>query len=208
MPPGWGFVYNCSIYHLEKRSTKVVTKHSIAEQQAWLGEVQIRAARREDLPALEWDGEYAAFRSIYARTYEQSLRDEGAVWVADLHGEIIGQVMLRFEVSYGGYRSGERSASLFAFRVKAPYRSAGLGTRLMELAEDDLRRRGIHRVTLNVAKSNTAAQRLYRRRGYREIGEDYGVSSYPDASGKPHLVDEPAWTMEKWLDFDEASEGL
>lgn len=75
----------------------------------------------------------------------------------------------------------------------------GLGTRVMEIVEEDLRARGFQIVTLNVAKDNPGAQRLYERRGYVRVAHEPGIWSYPDENGVWHTVVEPAWRMEKNL---------
>lgn len=49
------------------------------------------------------------------------------------------------------------------------YRNQGLGTRLLEAAQDQARRLGLPRVSLICFERNEAAMRLYRRFGYREI---------------------------------------
>jgi ribosomal protein S18 acetylase RimI-like enzyme len=62
-----------------------------------------------------------------------------------------------------------------------------------------LKQRGFKFVTLNVAKDNPNALRLYRRLGYRIIGSRPGVWSYKDHYGKIQYVEEPAWRMMKRL---------
>lgn len=48
------------------------------------------------------------------------------------------------------------------------YRGRGLGTRLMRLAEEQARARGLTRLSLIVFEANAGAKRLYDRLGYRE----------------------------------------
>ena len=75
----------------------------------------------------------------------------------------------------------------------------GLGTRIMQVVEEDLRQRGFEYVTLNVAKTNVDAQRLYYRHGYIVVAPESGIWNYPDQYGVWHRVEEPAWCMEKKL---------
>jgi ribosomal protein S18 acetylase RimI-like enzyme len=72
----------------------------------------------------------------------------------------------------------------------------------MHFIEDDLDRRGFKFVTLNVAKDNPKALRLYRRLGYRIIGSRPGIWSYTDNEGRVQYVEEPAWRMMKRLKRD------
>jgi ribosomal protein S18 acetylase RimI-like enzyme len=73
----------------------------------------------------------------------------------------------------------------------------------MGFIEDDLRQRGYKLVTLNVAKENQAAQRLYQRLGYRVVGSRPGTWSFRDPDGVLHRVKEPSWRMVKDLDKDQ-----
>ncbi len=52
---------------------------------------------------------------------------------------------------------------MYAFRIRPPFRGAGLGTRMMQVMEDDLLHRGYNSITLNVGKTNYTARRLYSR---------------------------------------------
>ncbi len=43
----------------------------------------IREARAEDLPALEWEGEYRRYRLVYQRAYAEALRGRRILLVAE-----------------------------------------------------------------------------------------------------------------------------
>ncbi len=166
----------------------------------WVQKVIIRHIQESDLPALEWDGEFAHFRRVYADAYRRSMRGGLVMWVAELpDGGIIGQVFIQLNSNRKELADGRRKAYLYSFRIKPEYRSAGLGSRVLDVVEDDLRERGYNSVTLNVAKDNIGAQRLYERHGYRVVAHEPGVWSYPDETGQWQLVNEPAWRMEKRL---------
>ena len=55
------------------------------------------------------------------------------------------------------------------------------------------------RLTLNVARDNLEAIRLYHRLNFQIVGEEPGIWSYIDHLGKWHTVEEPSWRMEKHL---------
>jgi len=162
--------------------------------------ITIRQATRADLPALEWDGAYAHFRRLFERTYEQAERGEAAMYLVEhpLDG-IIGQAFVQFNSLRPELADGQTRAYVYSFRVKPAYRGRGIGTRLMHTIETDLRQRGFARVTLNVAKDNLLARRLYERLGYRVVASDPGHWSYIDHEGHRRFVSEPAWRMEKAL---------
>ncbi len=57
--------------------------------------IHIRPLEKADLPALEWDGEYAHFRKLYQQHYENSLGGNTLIWVAEnANKEVVGQVFI------------------------------------------------------------------------------------------------------------------
>ena len=90
-------------------------------------------------------------------------------------------------------------SSDLAFRVKPQWRNRGIGSHLMTYVEKDLYEKGFRFATLNVAKENPDARRLYERLGYKVIGSKPGVWSFQDDNGKTQHVNEPAWRMMKKL---------
>lgn len=154
----------------------------------------------DDLPKMEWEGEYAHFRRVYADAYQRMLRGYSILWVAELPGiGLVGQVFIQLTCDRHELADGSERAYLYSFRVRSEYRSLGIGTRMMEVVEQDLRERGFYAITLNVARDNPRAQQLYARRGYRVVAPEPGIWSYPDDKGVWHRVEEPAWRMEKIL---------
>lgn len=164
----------------------------------WLKDVVIRQLEESDLPALEWDGEYTHFRKMYADAFVRQQRGFSVLWLAELPGVgIIGQVFIqlicdRHELADGLYR-----AYLYSFRIKPRFRSAGLGGKMLSVLEADLKQRHFHHLTLNVAKINTQARKMYERHGFRVVAHEPGSWSYMDHEGNWQHVEEPAWRMEK-----------
>ena len=170
------------------------------EVATWIYAVKIRLLRQVDLPALEWDGEYTHFRRIYSDAYDRAKSGLSILWVADMpEVGIIGQLFVQLNNEWTQLVGGEKRGYIYAFRIRPTYRNGGLGSRMLEVAEADLERRGFDTVTLNVAKNNPDAQRLYERFGYRVVSSEPGRWSYPDEKGVWHNVEEPAWHMEKKL---------
>src|SRR4030042_4733644 len=61
---------------------------------SWLemNPVFIRQANKDDLPDLEWNGEYKHFRRLYADTYLMATQGQAILWIAELKSSgLIGQ---------------------------------------------------------------------------------------------------------------------
>ncbi len=165
----------------------------------WLSQVQIRHALQADLPSMEWESEYSRYRKVYAGVFQKTKHGMAVMWVADLPSVgLIGQVFVLLK-SKGSLTlaDGFRRAYLHSFRVRLAYRGAGLGKRLMEIVEDDLRERDFNEITLNVDRNNLDALRLYRNLGYLVVGKDPGRWSYQDENNVLREVEEPGWRLLK-----------
>jgi hypothetical protein len=57
-------------------------------------DIQFRLAALEDLPKLEWYGQYTHFRRMFKITYEDQLLGKRLMLVADLGGFPIGHVFI------------------------------------------------------------------------------------------------------------------
>ena len=160
----------------------------------------IRLLKKEDLPALEWDGEFKHFRRLYSEIFKSAGAGKALMWIADLPGDsVIGQLFIQLTSSRIELADGCVRAYIYGFRIKPAYRRLGLGKRMLLVVEDDLMQRGFQIATLNVAQDNPDARRLYEQMGYQVIGTDPGQWSYLDHLGNRRDVREPAWRMEKAL---------
>jgi ribosomal protein S18 acetylase RimI-like enzyme len=178
------------------------------ETALWLDQVTIRLLKQQDLPPLEWEGEFTHFRRVYADAFERARTGRSILWVAEFTGPdqlpgshltngIIGQLFVQLTCDRPELADGIHKGYIYAFRVKPFFRGGGLGTRMLKIAETDLKQRGFKTVTLNVAQVNQDARRLYERLGYHVVASDPGRWSYPDEKGYWRFVEEPAWRMEK-----------
>ncbi len=165
-----------------------------------LSDLHIRQVIRDDLPALEWEGEYTHFRRLFAEALQRSEMGEAVLWIAEIkNAGLIGQLFVHLNSQRQELADGIDRAYIYGFRVRAGYRNRGIGTRLLQVAEADLVQRGFQWVVLNVGRDNPAARRLYERSGYRVIGSDPGHWLYIDENGIRREVHEPAFRMEKVL---------
>lgn len=88
-------------------------------------------------------------------------------FAAYCNGEIIGAAWARIMNDYG--HIDDETPSL-AISVKEPYRSRGIGTRLMRTLLSRLKDSGYRYVSLSVQKANYAAD-LYRKLGFEGVAE-------------------------------------
>ncbi len=168
-----------------------------------VNDLVIRQVEKADLPALEWDGEYLKYRLMYANLYRNTLVGKTLMWIIQIpQGKTIGQAFVMLRSSEPHAADGIHRAYVFAFRIKPEWRNKGIGTNLMDHIENDLQQRGFQYVTLNVAKENPGALRLYQRLGYKIIGSQPGIWSFKDHTGTIHHVEEPAWRMIKRIQRD------
>lgn len=174
------------------------------------GEIQIEKNTREnitirpmvkaDLPALEWEGEYQHFRNLFADVYEKIQAGISRAWVVvNEENYMIGQVFLQLRSDRLELADGWNRGYLYSLRIRPEYRNKGIGGRMLHLVHDYLVQQGFTRVTLNVARDNLAAIRLYHRHGYKIVAEEPGIWSYPDDEGMWQTINEPSWRMEKIL---------
>ena len=157
-------------------------------------DITVRLCAAGDLPKLEWFGAFAHHREIFAREYERHLRGTNLMLVADLHGFPVGQAWADVEK-----RRAESIGVIWAVRVLPPLQGLGVGSALVQSAEQCLRARGFRRAELGVETWNVDARRLYDRLGYRledEIREVYSYTT-PDGVQAGHLVDQ--WILRKDL---------
>lgn len=125
--------------------------------------VEIRAAAREDLPALlALEAEFPGDR-MSAAAWRRLLRSPTAdIRVALSEGRVVGNAVLLF-------RRRSRWARLYSMVVAANARGRGLAQALMQDAETQAARRGCEGLRLEVRADNGVARRLYARCGYTEM---------------------------------------
>ena len=161
-------------------------------------QIIIRQARKRDLPALEWEGEFSHFRHLFAEAYRLQELGDVIMWVIDLpeYG-LIGQLFIQLYGPNQIQTSKPKYAYIYGFRIRPDYRGLGIGSQFLQSVESDLTRRGFKRISLNVARDNDAARRMYERAGYHVVAPEPGIWSYLDDKGHRKFVNEPAWRMQK-----------
>jgi ribosomal protein S18 acetylase RimI-like enzyme len=161
--------------------------------------VRIREVTEEDLLALEWEGQYSRFRLVYRRAMKEAQQGTQVLLVAELNAMIIGQIFIQLNSVRADPRPQPYTGYLYSLRVKPDYRNRGIGSMLIESAEETLQERAYRRILIGVAKVNQDARRLYERHGYHVIAEDPGEWSFVDHNGQLQYVVEPTYILEKIL---------
>lgn len=165
-----------------------------------LDKVKIRLLREEDLPALEWDGEYRRYRKIYREVYRNSQKGISIPYVAETDTDgIIGQVFLTRKEPHPEYGFRFRYFFLSSFRIKPAFRDNGLGSRLLEICEKEVRTRHMRDICLNCSEENNRARRFYEKHGFRIIRKDEGDWTYINDEGYVVTEHQTAYMMKKTL---------
>lgn len=86
----------------------------------------------------------------------------GELYLLEKDGKLAGGMLFRNETD---------SLSLHLFGVLPEYRHQGLARLVLTHFENEARRRGYLKVTLDIIEGNLAAKKLYESSGFRETGE-------------------------------------
>lgn len=145
----------------------------------------LRPARPEDLDGL-YRIETACFKERRFRRdhVDWILRNERALTLVEEAdgGRLDGAIMLLFEGPF---------CRVLSIATMPEHRRHGLGTKMMQAAEDEARIRACARVRLEVSTRNYGAIEFYRGLGYRTDGVLYGYYSWgEDAYSMVHSLAE------------------
>jgi len=93
--------------------------------------------------------------------------------VAEREGSIVGYIMCRMEYGFSQLkRLGlARKGHVVSVAVLEEHRQKGIGTKLMQLAQDEMRKKSANESYLEVRVSNQNAVQLYEELGYKVTGK-------------------------------------
>jgi GNAT superfamily N-acetyltransferase len=86
---------------------------------------------------------------MYKHAMEEAKRGNRVLLVAEIEGEVIGQIFLFFRPSWSRHFPNEQAGYLHSFRVKPQFRNMGIGSALVGDAESILIERGLHRSVIS-----------------------------------------------------------
>ena len=156
-------------------------------------EFEIRPARTEDLPALEWMGLFSAHREIIQRAFRAQEHGDALLLLAIAGTFPVAQVWIDF-----ARRPEQRVATIWAVRTFFPLQGRGIGRQMMLAAEEAIRARGIRRAQLEVERDNADAKRFYQRLGWRSAGRQ-SARFVSAGRADPHSAAMDLWMLEKDL---------
>ena len=162
-------------------------------------DLTIRKVRCDDLPKLEWYGQFEHFRRIFRRAYKEQKAGKRLLLIADMNGFPVARLFIQFQGENAILVDGSQRGYLYSLHVLDMFRRQGIGSRLIAVAEQVLRQRHYAIATIAVAKDNDGALRLYQRHGYDIFEENEGRWRYTDHRGNLRRVHEPCYFLAKTL---------
>ena len=146
--------------------------------------LEIRTMRSADLPQVMLI-ELSTFTMPWSESTFRGLlrRRDSDLFVADIKGEIAG-----YAVFWAVMDQGE----LGNVAVDDSQRGQGIGSKLIKAVLDRAADRGVREIFLEVRKSNTKAQELYKTFGFSEVGrrKNYYLEPLEDALVMKKIIDE------------------
>lgn len=121
----------------------------------------IRPAKKEDLDVL-WELENLCFQeeAFHKQQLRYLLLEANSLFmVATIDDRIVGSIIVLLQ-------DHTAHAKIYSLNVHPGYRRASIGSSLLDTAIRLLREKAFKKMTLEVGVSNTAAQRLYRAKGF------------------------------------------
>jgi ribosomal protein S18 acetylase RimI-like enzyme len=125
----------------------------------------IRDLTAEDLPSCAWLGSASYLASVGRAVERARCGEEDCLVICPPSG---------LPVALGGadYARNPGAGWLRQLAVFPALQSCGIGTLLIQAAEQRIRARGLHRAELKVEESNPRARALYERLGYLACGRE------------------------------------
>jgi ribosomal protein S18 acetylase RimI-like enzyme len=153
---------------------------------------ECRIGIAEDIPRLEWNGEFSEHRAIIAQAFAAQAAGRGLVMVAAASTFPIAQLWVRFA-------DQGRPPRFWAFRVMPSYQRRSIGAALLTFAEAELAKRNFDSCEIGVDRDNPRVQRLYQKWGYRVSYPEIEDYCYVTPSGEMRKGRADQWIMSKGL---------
>jgi phosphinothricin acetyltransferase len=141
-------------------------------------QLAIRRARREDIPAITRIYNQGIADRVATLEVDDKTEDDVTTWlleerptryavlVAESNGTIAGWAALR---PYS-HRCAYADVADLSVYVERDARGKGVGEQLLAALEESARSDDFHKIVLFTLPFNESGKRLYRKRGFREVG--------------------------------------
>ena len=148
--------------------SKLVVRAYRPEDQACVKQCIIELQEFErNLEADRVEGERVVERN-FQELQEEHNQNTGRMFVAEIEEEVVGFINIRFEHESQTYLSSLVDYAYISDLVVLPaYRGRGIGTMLLQQAEDFARQQGATVLKIQVLAKNQLAADVYQRVGFR-----------------------------------------
>ncbi len=139
-------------------------------------EIRIRRMRGEDIPEVSQMEKLSFPNPWSSNIFSVELEKENFAFY------YVMQYQNR-SVAYGGYWKIKNEAHLVTLAVNPSFRRKGLGSRLLEYLLEEIQKRNLDTITLEVRSSNLIAQKFYEKFGFKKVAlrSKYYVDTDEDA---------------------------
>ncbi|MDV3276953.1 MAG: GNAT family N-acetyltransferase [Nitrososphaerales archaeon] len=141
---------------------------------ARIAEYGIRRCDRDDIPAVIGINAKTLPEHYSDYFYHEILAEFPETFlVAELHDEVVGYIMCRVEYGFSHLKrlSLARKGHVVSVAVLEEHRGRGVGTKLIQLAEDEMVAKSANECYLEVRASNQGAISLYEKMGFKVTGK-------------------------------------
>ncbi len=166
-----GFHKNSVFYFLRKEFLS--TDSPIKE----LDQIKIRAFEEKDISLIV--NEFARHhwpkpQSTFDLYWHEQNTNERFMWVAFHNGQFAGYITLKWESNYQSFKE-QHIPEIMDLNVLPPYRDRGIGTQLLEVAEQlAATQRQVVGLGVGLYRDYGSAQKLYIKKGY--LPDGHGVT--------------------------------
>lgn len=154
---------------------------------ARVGEYVIRHATSQDIPSVI-EINMKTLPEHYSDYFYYEILSEfpETFLIAELNGQAVGYIMCRIEYGFSHLRrlGLARKGHVVSVAVLKEHRGKGVGTKLLQLAQEEMERKACTECYLEVRVSNLEAISLYRKLNYKTVGRMEGY--YKD--GEPAFM--------------------
>jgi ribosomal protein S18 acetylase RimI-like enzyme len=156
------------------------------------GGLRVDDLTREDLSLLGWSGSATHLASV-SRALDRVEAGEVEYLVARAPG---GEPIAKGGIDYA---EEPGVGTLWQLATAEELQGLGIGTRLIAVAEERIRKRGMHIAELAVEDNNPRARALYERLGYRAVRRKAASWAREDAAGNVSLYETELAVLRKEL---------